>query len=216
MDLSAAQARPLFDQLAALPIAAGYERAMRGDIAFGLGVFGRMRRDPGEALSLAGDNSPFSLILGRMTTSPLCRPYWNLEEANYIRQMDRTLEVGRQPYRLSAGADPAEHRRTAFGEVMVAILLPVLAKVSLKRDECLADVGLLQTALALKAYRHEHGAYPAALTDLTWKVPGDRSDFPAVAAARRYAGRNRAANGTDRPPGAPPGWSASPSRSSHG
>ena len=54
----------------------------------------------------------------------------------------------------------------SFPHVLTAIILPVFAPVTAKRDSTIAQVGLAQVALALNAYKNEKGEYPESLAQL--------------------------------------------------
>lgn len=90
---------------------------------------------------------------------------------NYSGYMDRLIANARQPYAanpppLSIPTDPVNQ-----------ILAPIFSTAGLKHTENETQNALLATTLALRAYRLEHGAYPAALGELTphylTRVPDD-------------------------------------------
>jgi hypothetical protein len=78
---------------------------------------------------------------------------------------------------LKKGGDPGPAVSTAIGNVLISLLAPAVQKVQDASDRQIQTQGNLQTAFALKAYRLEHGKYPAKLDDLAPKyipvVPGD-------------------------------------------
>ncbi len=80
--------------------------------------------------------------------------------ANYTRYMNQEVANARQPY----AAHPADPPIPS--DPMSQILLPVFTKVRFNDARSSTENALLLTLLALRAYRLDHGAYPAALSAL--------------------------------------------------
>ncbi len=92
------------------------------------------------------------------------------DQVQYLRLMSEQIAAGMKPYRDSH-AELAEIEGRIEDEarpacVLTAILLPALTIVSAKRDQIVAQVGLAQVALALKAYKNKKGEYPESLAQL--------------------------------------------------
>jgi hypothetical protein len=90
--------------------------------------------------------------------------------------MAASVEAAFQPYRLEASNPPRPS--TVLGPprpgyVMVSQLMPVMGRAGAFRDESLSQIRLVQAALALKSYRHEHAAYPATLAALPSEIRQD-------------------------------------------
>ena len=107
---------------------------------------------------------------------------------NYTEIMDATAEQARQPYAaklppLPLPSDPVNR-----------MLFPVFTSVRFAEVKAETQNGLLLTALALHAYRLEHGRYPASLAELVpsylKKVPDDlfalRGSFVYRTAGEKY------------------------------
>lgn len=174
-DLTAAEAAPLQHLLASQRVTESFTRALRGEMACGLSFFSSLRqnniRDLGEFLG--GDRSFRQSFVAWLVKLRLWRPYWDLETYNYVRAMSRMIEASKQPVRLTSKAAEMVPPRMGLGHIMAGMLVPMFSKANGKRDQSLAEIALVQTALMLKVYHHEHGSYPDTLTALPAQAPED-------------------------------------------
>jgi len=101
------------------------------------------------------------------------RGWVSVNRAHYLQRMNRRIEQARLPYRML----PAYLRETDVRPerkeepswlLMASIGGPYfnVASMQAKRDRAQMRVGLAIIALDLKAYKHERGEYPEALSDL--------------------------------------------------
>jgi hypothetical protein len=156
------QAAALLRDAGGLDLARSFHQAMLGERTFGLDFFDRVRLRKSSLQELLGDESLLALQAPLSRVMPgLGRPYWKLEELNYLSHMSRAIERSQQPWRATRG-EP-EEAPVRLGSIMARILMPTLSRASAKRDQALAEMSLLRQALDLKLYRRAHGAYPAAL-----------------------------------------------------
>lgn len=157
-----------------VPLAERFRQAMIGERAMGLDNFRMINTgqfSPAEIAELSGaDAVPANLGSSRIWGS-LFRPYWELEELNYLRDMSKQVELRQQPYRLTK-QNSGEADMT-FGHIMSQMMMPVFAKINGKRDEAQARLDVLKVGLQLKLYRNAHGSYPEQLSDLGPTRPGD-------------------------------------------
>lgn len=182
----------------------GFVRAMEGERAMGLDLYGwaGTKSVPELVAMLTGGTDQvllFSML--RFYASPLAGPWRKLDELYYIRHWERDIELASRPWRESK--TELEHRfpgpgNTSYaGEdfyrrppnrmlIIASMLLPVFSRASEKCDWAQAQTSLPQTALALKTYRAQHGAYPATLSGLA--VPEDPFSGKAFAYRRQGAG----------------------------
>jgi hypothetical protein len=164
-DVSPAAVATLRDHVDRLQVAPRFGRAMLAEPAMGLDTFrmiGTGRRSlPGspEAAANGSLTRPYTRAL-----AVLMRPYWKLEECNYIRYMSQLIEESKQPYRLAAAKpDTDQLIRKGLGSTMAAIMVPAVGKAGGARDRALAQLDILRTGLDLKLYKHATGRYPATL-----------------------------------------------------
>lgn len=161
--LTPAQTARLRSAVDRLRLADRFHRALLGERAMGLTAFRRMREEPGYLARLGGSSDTPGLGALALMGSGVFAPYMKLEEANYLRDMTAMVEQARRPSREAAGQASTEQIRPGFGNMLSATMVPVFGKASLKRDQALAELDLLRTALELKAYRTAHGSYPPRL-----------------------------------------------------
>ncbi len=90
--------------------------------------------------------------------------------SNYTRYMDRSVTNARQPYAVHPAA-PIPPR-----DSLCILFLPVFNNVYLRVTDSETQNALLSAALALRAYRLEHGIYPATLDSL---IPAYLSVVPS-------------------------------------
>jgi len=190
---TAGESPPSYDLLSKMDLMGPWARAMEGERCCGLAVFDQVRRaksgDVAVAMfSMGGPTSGLGRWLSRLALThmwPLTRVVWapflKLDEVYNLRQMERVTALHKQPYRISY----ADYERlsknieesTPWYAVLSGILTPGFDRASAARDKGIACIGLMQAALALRAYQIEHGSYPASLADLRaaggWAIPDD-------------------------------------------
>lgn len=169
-DVPPAAGRRLYDELATVEVYKPYAAAMRMEVAQGLDFTRKWRHSQDLSIveALGGDPPPALMFVIGLTRSPLAAPLVKLEEFNYARYMHRLVPGSVKPYR-EATSDTSPEIRPGIGTVMSSILIPVVGKATARRDQSLTEVRLLQVVLALKACRHQHGSYPASLSELPWQ-----------------------------------------------
>jgi hypothetical protein len=89
---------------------------------------------------------------------------------NYVQYMDQSIANARQPY-ASHPAEPVPSH-----DPISVLFLPVGSRTYLQETDSRTQNALFCVALALRAYRLEHGVYPATLEEL---VPAYLPDIPA-------------------------------------
>mgnify|MGYP005835938537 CR=1 FL=1 len=161
VDLSAAQTARLTGAVDRLRLTERFDRGLMGERAMGFEITERIRREPGYAAQLGGDSGDAAGEIVALMGAGVLRPYLKLEEANYLRSMSAVVQQTRRPARETEGAP--EVAQPGFGNMLSAIMVPAFSKASMKRDQALAELDLLRTALQLKTYRATHGSYPPRL-----------------------------------------------------
>jgi len=102
-----------------------------------------------------------------------------LDELTYLGYMGKLQELSHVPYRSAAAQLGAMNEE--MDEVNTYMLAPHLCRMwrnrLRERHEAAAKVGLCRVALALKAHKHEHNAYPPTLEQLQegldYRLPED-------------------------------------------
>ncbi len=101
--------------------------------------------------------------------------------ANYTRYMDESITDARKPYAAHPSAP------TVPSDPVDQFLLPAFTGVRLIEAKADAENALLLVTLALRAYRLDHGAYPASLAALTPAyLPSVPADPFAASGPLRY------------------------------
>jgi hypothetical protein len=195
---TAAESRPFYDLLGKVDMTRPWVHAMEGERCCHMAFFDQLRRAKSgdTAMAMCGDlpgssQSVFDqfrrwawrLALTRMwpLTRVVWAPFLKLDEVYYLRHMRRVIALHKQPYRISY----ADYERlgknieesTPWYALLSRIMSPVFIRALATRDKAIACIGLMQAALALRAYQVEHGSYPASLADLRaaggWAIPDD-------------------------------------------
>lgn len=95
------------------------------------------------------------------------------QEARKLAEAARNVKS----FAWSALANPRRATSQQLGRVLVSVFLPAISAVADADDRAVMRFDLVKLAFALAAYRADHGAYPAKLTDLVPKyvaqVPKD-------------------------------------------
>ena len=161
-------AKPLYDQLAAIEIMESFARGLIGDRA-------RAFADYQKNQSM-GLRSPENVFVP---------PEWTLEASEWLPLMGERIALADQPYRavpkeleaLDLRARRFEHTTDMIGQQFFPSERTWATAPFQQRDTVIAQIGLAQMALALKAYQAQHGGYPDSLGTLRsavgWKIPGD-------------------------------------------
>jgi hypothetical protein len=167
-----------------------FVRSMEAERTMGLDLFGTPHLLIEVLPAMLGDYRDAGFkALAMLYVSPLAAPLRRADELYYLRTMMAAIQQAELPYRevgsrthvplprsLFLGDDIAPSAERVVPPAFCLLsraLIPVFGRASQKCDWAMAQNGLLQTALALKTYRREHGSYPETLTGLPWAVPED-------------------------------------------
>jgi hypothetical protein len=206
----AAQSRAFHDLLAKVDMVGPWVHAMEGERCFGLAVFDQFRHaKSGDGLMgmlglseaqssremLSATISRFLMRHAWPLTRAVWTPFLNLDEVLFLRRAQRAIELAAKPYRVSLrdqeALEDARGRLPWYGRVS-AIASPVYAHATAARDKAIAQIGLMQAAMALRAYQIAHGSYPASLAEARaaggWAVPDDPFSGEPFIYHRRGAG----------------------------
>ena len=112
---------------------------------------------------------------------PLGRPLRRTDQLIYLDIMEKAVLAAALPYRLAKPRVEALEDETDSLPAARAPFTKMMAFTHLgfweKRDRAIANIALCRIVLALKCYRYEHDAYPAALQELQntldWPLPED-------------------------------------------
>jgi hypothetical protein len=168
--------RSLAKDIARLDIATRYIDTLKGERAFGIAVFEQVRAspDPTKAfLELAGEPGDNQPSPGASRKTPFTRWWLASDELTYLQLMGQVIAEASLPYRRVLRVHPSVEERLGSTAIrwpprgiLTVILLPTLTNASMARDRAIAQLGLAETALFLKAYRAERGTYPESLARL--------------------------------------------------
>jgi hypothetical protein len=106
---------------------------------------------------------------------------------DYTVFMDAEIKRARQPYRAKKGAEPKPL------DPFVEILAPVSDGMIIRSQVNRSQNGLLETTIALRAYKLLHGAYPASLADLSPQIMKTQPTDPFASGQPFQYRRNGAA-----------------------
>ncbi|MHB8996936.1 MAG: hypothetical protein ACYC63_16960 [Armatimonadota bacterium] len=166
-DVTPGTAATLCADLNRLQIASRFTQGIENERANGLDIFRLIRSGEFSLADISKSARDRTPPPRSYALSCLMRPYWELEELNYLEWMDQFAGRASLPYRVTAGtADRDKSRYRRPGSIVTAMLAPVLSKASGKRDQALAQLDLLRTGLALKLIKRTAGGYPATLDAL--------------------------------------------------
>jgi hypothetical protein len=175
-DPSPEACRELAGRLASVDHRALLTRSLRANRAWGLVVLHWM--ESGEWFLQARRQSVRGAV--RAAYPVVAKPLWNADKEQYLQLMAAYLEAAQRPWPKAAKEVvrlDRELKRFSRGPsgAMVMVAWPQAADFA-RAGQDAALTGAWQIALALKAYHHDHHAYPASLADLekaTWKLPRD-------------------------------------------
>jgi len=178
--------RSLRDQLAKIDNTSSSVRAMKGEFVLcGMDVFGRVRSGQVSLAQLASLGSDASAPrwwrrLAVRTGAWLLRPLLNADERVYLSYMEREVRAFERPWpdskRIMSEQEDWLDRRGGTYAIVTNMVAPVLSRFGWFRDRATAAIGTARIAIALRAYRAEHGSYPVSLAELEpegWKPPLD-------------------------------------------
>jgi hypothetical protein len=190
-----AQSRAFYALLAKVDLTQPWVRAMEGERCNTcLWIFDQLRHaKSGEvAISVLGIAQemgfgsravvPAALRFCLRHAWPLARVIWmpflSLDEVVCLRGWQQVVALAAKPYRETlSDQERLERAELPWYAVVSPAGSPVYVRASSGRDGAIAEIGLMQAALALRAYQAEHGAYPASLADLRaaggWAIPDD-------------------------------------------
>lgn len=106
-------------------------------------------------------------------------PVSYLDESEFLKYMDRRVQLSRLPYRILKARYPdvAATPDPAWYAVLCDLLLLDFGKLAAGRDSAIAEISGSRILLALIAYRDRFGAYPGNLKTLRvklgWEIPPD-------------------------------------------
>jgi len=188
-----AESRRLYDLLSEVDMIGPWVPAWKGERASGLGVFDTLRQArSADIAKMIGTRSPLvnptqermrvvalSALAGVMRVP--WGPFLKLDEVYYVRHMRDVIALGKEPYRNSLAdyqklSEEMDERAPRYA-VITRRLAPAFTRAQGGRDGAIARVGMMQAALALRAYQIEHEAYPDSLAELRavngWPIPDD-------------------------------------------
>jgi len=136
------------------------------------------KKNPGNlfALMSTGPQTPQTPAVNSVASSLFYLVYSKQRIMNdYTSFMDADIKRAKEPYR-------PQHEHTPVGhDPLVEILAPVSEGMVFKSLANRTQNGLLETTLALRAYKLAHGAYPATLADLSPQIMKTQPTDPFTA-----------------------------------
>ena len=120
--------------------------------------------------------------LTRLYLSRLCRPLHKLDKMIYLDHMGKQIQISKLPARSAmpklAALETDLHKLRPWQGILTIMLYPRYARISEKRDEAMAQIGLCRIALMLKNYKQQRGHYPADLPQLRGTVDCELPEDP--------------------------------------
>ncbi len=153
----------LFDYLAQMEFRQSFVHALWGERVMSISIF---------------DHEP---ELRKLYGSPMGRKWSNLDEGMYLRLTSQAIAHLSKPWRQNAHA--GEWFERAINTIphyciMTRLFVPAFTRSVVKRDQVIAQVGLAQAALALKAYKNKEGSYPDSLEELRQVIAWELREDP--------------------------------------
>lgn len=171
--ISTSQAKALYDQLSQVDLSPHAVLAAKGERGFGLLVFAEARKKSLHiASSIVGDD--YSVL-----DAGLWLPLSYFDALAHLRFMQRQIEYAGTPYRDIKAKVSGESELQGIPRwcLLTRLLVPVYGRLLASVDRSAANCALGQAAMALTAYKNNHGTYPATLEDassaLGWEIPED-------------------------------------------
>ncbi|NIM04312.1 MAG: hypothetical protein GTO55_00655 [Armatimonadetes bacterium] len=155
--------------------------AMKGQRALGIWCFNDVRSSPNPPRALAEFISRVHVPTSESEEArvPQIAPgshsfaKWSLmiDELTYLELMERGIKEAALPYREVASIEPSlEKERELLRQFPPRIMTMIFARsasgAALRRDWGIADLGLAEVSLLLKAYKAERRKYPDSLAEL--------------------------------------------------
>jgi len=172
------QCRRLSDDLGKVNISDAFVRSLEGERTLSLWILDVVRRDPRgiEPLPRGQGSYPGAAVLAPLTALGY-RAISPFDRAAMLRFWERHLALARKPYREGKGRfEGLRDGIPGYALVTRDFTMSFEGAVA-ARDQALADIGLMRTALGLEAYHTEIGLYPESLEALRkrvrWEVPDD-------------------------------------------
>ena len=170
----------LFDDLREVEFIRSFVRSLWGERIAGMQFFDLVRRDRPTAAAIIIDEpwaEPwFRLFYGH----PLGPKMLAMDETVYLRVMSYYVHLAGRPWRdygYPWDVDREIRDQMPMYAMVAHLLLGRYRHTLLKRDRATVHIGLVQAALALKAYNNKMGQYPASLAELRkvipWELPED-------------------------------------------
>jgi len=179
---SAQACRALADEIAKIDLVPCYVETLKGERAMGIWTFDLTRKTPDPMKTLtylieeAGKSQSSSAGAASHHRTPVFgrsffRWYLASDESAYLQGMGKVIQMAPRPYReqravLEEQEKSLEPTSLTQPQALTAILLPILSRPPVARDRAIANLGLDEIALLLKAYKAENGAYPDSLASL--------------------------------------------------
>jgi hypothetical protein len=189
---TAQESRAFYDLLGQVDMIGPWVHGMEGERACGLWAFDYVRRSPKNVVvmfsmsGVAQDSARarrrrFALRALDSLARVVWMPFLKLDETYFIRAWGETMALYKKPSRESRADlvrfDETIRDRWPRYAIMTRTVFPVFSRASEARDKGIATIGLMQAALALRAYQVEHGEYPGSLAQLKarggWAIPDD-------------------------------------------
>lgn len=145
--------------------------AMQGERAMGYQTI--------ENLSATGGVGPGGLQLPGVLQGPLAslwKPVLRYDTVQHLRYLGDLVAAARlDPWEALARCDEMESEVKALPRwaVLTRILAPALSRAFQASARAEADIALARVSLALKLYKHQHGAYPDTLAALSPAILAD-------------------------------------------
>jgi hypothetical protein len=190
-NLDPGMCQTLFRELDRLDFAASCRRVTIAQGCETLWFFDEAKRRPGNVRGIltpnfsgdyaGGNPSSGSRVAVTLYLSPLGKLLRLREEIAYLDTFDATIALTAKPYRATAARWRAREQRASdvpFYYLITRATVPFGHMVA-RRDYAVAYRNAMQVALALKAYRAQHGAYPDSLVALRG-YPGGASAAPEM------------------------------------
>jgi hypothetical protein len=175
-DPSAASCRSLADLLAARDYHALLVQSVRAQRASGLATMRWMEK--GQWFVQRPPRSARWVV--REAYPVIAKPLWNADKERYLEVMAAYIEAAKRPW-PEAGKEAVRldrHVKQLFPPRASPMtwIAPSDAGIFGRTGRDAATAGAWQVALALKAYHHDRGVYPATLAEVErtgWKLPND-------------------------------------------
>ncbi len=178
-DLPPGAADELDAALADFDMQGALKHALIGERALGLQCFEMAYENPITFMQQSGGSGTGFEALG--TIGRVFGPMKKADMLTYVRSMRESISLADRPARVGqarADALAQEIESLQFWQAPLTKMLgPAFSRAGGKADQAVANITMCRLVLALKAYRREHGAYPASLTELQpalgWTIPDD-------------------------------------------